>query len=68
MLNQREEITVKSDVVAKASPELEEIKPKAVAGLTEKELIENNVVGALKEEDQEDSDESEESKEEETEV
>lgn len=54
MLNSKEtEIIVKPDITAKASPDMKQLKPRAVAGVSKEELIERNVVGEYKEDDEE---------------
>ena len=48
------QIEIKSDLQVKASPDCKPIKHKAVAGLSEAELIERHTIGNYdKEEDQE---------------
>lgn len=39
------DIEVRSEIVSRPAPDLEEIKPRAVAGLTEDELIERHLIG-----------------------
>lgn len=51
-------ITVNTNIVAKASPDMEQVKAKAVAGISEKELIERNVLGEFKEEDDEEQEQA----------
>lgn len=44
-----EKITVKAQMTIKESPELSRVQHKAVAGLTDEELIERNTIGKLNE-------------------
>ena len=46
-------IKIKSDLKVKASPDCKPIKHKAVAGLSEAELIERHTIGEYNKEDQE---------------
>lgn len=46
-------INAEPEIVAKPGPELEEIKSKSVAGVTDEELINKNVVGKFQEEEEE---------------
>jgi len=39
------DIELKISVIAKQSPKMENVKPKAIAGLTEKQLIERHTIG-----------------------
>lgn len=57
------EIIVKSSIVAKKAPGLKNIQQKAVAGLSEAELIERHTIGQLEEEDKKDEEGEEASKE-----
>ena len=46
-----EKIVINSSIEAKESPMLRSVKPKAVAGLSEAEIIERNTIGEIEEEE-----------------
>lgn len=48
-------ITVNPDIIVRESPDMEQVNSKAVAGVSEKELIERNVLGEYKEDEDEQS-------------
>lgn len=50
------EIVVKATVNVNTSPKLRQVARKAVAGLSEAELIERNSIGTYREEDEDDAD------------
>lgn len=48
------EVSISPTIVSKASPECKHVKPRAVAGVTDKDLIERNVIAELQEDELED--------------
>lgn len=50
-------IIIKSDITIKQSLDIRQVTRKAVAGLSEAELIERNSIGTYKEDDNDDGDE-----------
>lgn len=51
-------LVVRSDVTARKSSDMRQVSRKAVAGLSEAELIERNSIGTYKEEDDNDNGDS----------
>jgi len=51
------DLEVSIDIATKASPDLKEIRFKAVAGKTEEDLIERHTIGEYKKEEEEEGDE-----------
>ena len=58
-----DKITIKSSVTAKESPMLRSVKHKAVAGLSEAELIERHTIGELDTNREDEEDQKEQSEE-----
>lgn len=52
----KKKLVVKSDVTVKKSSDMRQVARKAVAGLSEAELIERNSIGTYREEDTDDKD------------
>lgn len=48
-------LVAQSDVTAKASPSLKKVEYKATAGLSEQEILDRNVIGEIKEEEEEEN-------------
>lgn len=53
-------LEVRPEIVAKASPDFENIDARAVAGVSELDVIERNVIARLEEQEGEDEDDQEE--------